>query len=106
MRPARKGKVLCVGRTYCDLLFTGVPRFPNPGEEIYSDSFAIHPGGGAYITAAYLAALGLDTALCTILPTGPLGQEVMRHIKQSTVDLSYCEFAKNGSEPQIMTVRF
>jgi len=101
MRPPRAGKVLCVGRTYCDLLFTGVTSFPASGEEIFADNFAIHPGGGAYITAAYLAAAGVDAALCSVLPGGPLGHQVSQQIDQSGVDLSYCESAPKGGTPQI-----
>jgi sugar/nucleoside kinase (ribokinase family) len=101
MRPARSGKVLCAGRTYCDLVFTGVPKIPVPGEEIFADHFGIHAGGGAFITAAYLAASGVKTALCSALPTGPLGQEVMRQLDQTALDLEYCEPAPEGTEPQV-----
>lgn len=101
MRPARKGKVLCTGRTYCDLVFTGVPKIPKPGEEIYANHFEIHAGGGAFITAAYLAALGVDAALCSVLPTGPLGHEVMRQLDHAAIDLSHCETAPDGAEPQV-----
>ena len=104
MRPARKGKVLCVGRTYCDLLFTGVPAFPMAGEEIYSQNFAIHAGGGAFITAAHLASFGVKSMLCSLLPSGPLGQEVLQKIEQSGVDLTYCEIAPANGEPQVTVV--
>ena len=93
--------MLCVGRTYCDLLFTGVPKFPVLGEEVFAESLSIYAGGGAYITAAYLAASGMNTALCSVLPSGPLGQLVMQQIDGSSVDLTYCEVAPKGADPQL-----
>jgi len=101
VRRARKGKVLCAGRTYCDLVFTGVPKIPQPGEEIYANHLEIHAGGGAFITAAYLTAQGVDAALCSVLPTGPLGQEVMRQLDHTAIDLFHCETAPDTAEPQV-----
>ena len=55
--------VLCVGRLYCDLIFTDVPRMPTLGTETFAGGFELHAGGGAYITSAWLASLGHATAL-------------------------------------------
>ncbi|MFV2037599.1 MAG: carbohydrate kinase family protein, partial [Paracoccaceae bacterium] len=101
MNAARNGKVLCAGRTYCDLVFSGVPNIPKPGEEVYASHLEIHPGGGAFITASYLAGLGVEAALCSVLPTGQLGQEVMHHLNRSPVELMSCEAAADHTEPQV-----
>ena len=34
----KAGKVLCVGRLYCDLVFSGVPKMPVVGEEVLQRS--------------------------------------------------------------------
>ena len=41
--------VLSLGRLYCDLIFTGLPRMPTLGTEVYADGLGVHAGGGAFI---------------------------------------------------------
>ena len=48
---SHRPKVICAGRVYADLLFGGLTGFPEPGTEVYADSLALEPGGGAVITA-------------------------------------------------------
>jgi sugar/nucleoside kinase (ribokinase family) len=38
-------QVLLYGPYYCDLIYTGLPGMPKLGEEVYSQDFAIRPGG-------------------------------------------------------------
>ena len=38
------GGVICAGRLYCDLIFTGLPRAPSPGTEVFASGLSIHPG--------------------------------------------------------------
>lgn len=84
----RKG-VLCVGRIYCDLVFAGLPHMPRLGEEVYADNFSVHAGGGAYITAAYLAAANQPTELCAFLPYGPMGSFVQSDLAHSGISDRY-----------------
>ena len=42
----KAGKVLCVGRLYCDLVFSGVPKMPVVGEEVFAKKLSTHAGGG------------------------------------------------------------
>jgi sugar/nucleoside kinase (ribokinase family) len=55
------------GITNIDLLYTGVKRIPEKGEEVYSEGFEMKLGGGAPATLINLARLGVkvkcDTAL-------------------------------------------
>ena len=44
----KAGKVLCVGRLYCDLVFSGVPKMPVVGEEVFAKKLSTHAGGGAF----------------------------------------------------------
>ena len=93
--------VLCVGRLYCDLIFTDVPRLPTLGTEVFAGGLGLHAGGGAYITAAYLTQLGQAAALASILPAAPFGALVAAEIAESGVDLSLCRLAAPGCEPQV-----
>ncbi|TFL18328.1 carbohydrate kinase family protein [Jannaschia formosa] len=94
--------VLCVGRVYCDLVFTGLPRMPTPGTETFAGGLTLHPGGGAAITAAYLAALGRPAFLAAHLPAAPFDTGVADRLAALGVDLSFCAPA-TSPEPQ-MTV--
>ncbi len=57
------GAIVCAGRVYCDLIFTGLTELPRLGEETYAKDLAVEPGGGGFITAANLSALGHKTML-------------------------------------------
>ena len=56
-----------VGMINVDILYTGIERIPNEGEEIYSKEFDIQLGGGIQATMINLARLGVPTELCTFL---------------------------------------
>lgn len=80
--------MLSVGRLYCDLIFTDLPRLPTMGTEVYSGGFGIHAGGGACITAAHIAALGRPAYLAAFLPAGPFGATLRAEISSAGIDLS------------------
>lgn len=56
--------VLTTGPLFFDLIFTGLPRLPEPGEELYSSGMGSCPGGIANLSTA-TARLGLRTGLVT-----------------------------------------
>lgn len=93
--------ILCVGRLYCDLIFTDVPRLPSLGTEVYAGALGVHAGGGAYITAAYLAALGERALLAGFLPRPPFGIAVAAEIEAAGIDAALCRPAGPGDDPQI-----
>ncbi len=97
-------KVLCVGRIYCDLVFSGIANLPRAGQETYADDLAIFAGGGAFITGAYLAAAGIETSLCGIIPNGPFGAGIEGELTASGLDLHPCEKANALEQPQITVV--
>lgn len=98
--PAQTG-VLCVGRLYCDLIFTGMPRLPSYGTEVFADGFGVHVGGGAFITAAHLAALGQPASLATLLPNAPFSELVLPGLHAAGVDLGLSHPMPAGTEPQV-----
>ncbi len=101
MRPGSSGAVLCAGRLYCDLVFSGVAAPPRPGAEVYASGLTVAAGGGAYITAAYLAALGRSVSLAAERPAGVAGAALDAELRDSGVDLSPMSEAAPGTDPQV-----
>jgi sugar/nucleoside kinase (ribokinase family) len=104
--PSERCKVVCLGRTYCDIIFTGLHEMPVLGQERFSDSVTIAAGGGAYITAAHLSALGRPAALLTRLGTDPLSCSLVPELEASGIDLSLIERSDDaGPQPTVALVK-
>ena len=50
-----------------DILYSGLPRIPNLGEEVYADEFDLQLGGGAAASLITLARFGVDSRLGTFI---------------------------------------
>lgn len=59
--------LICAGEAFDDLIFVGLERIPEPGEEIKTDRFHATIGGGAVITAVKAARMGMRTELVSAL---------------------------------------
>ena len=59
--------LICAGEAFEDLIFVGLDRLPELGEEIKTDHFTSTIGGGAVITAVKAARLGMKTTLISAL---------------------------------------
>ncbi|MGO4704618.1 carbohydrate kinase family protein [Microvirga sp. 2MCAF38] len=92
--------VLCLGRTYCDLVFTGLAGLPMLGREMFADDVVVVPGGGAFITAAHLVSLGRKVSLVTRLGTDALSGGLEASLSESGVDLRFVERAADAG-PQL-----
>lgn len=101
MNQSPAGAVLCTGRLYCDLVFSGVEALPRPGREVYAEGLSIAAGGGAYITAAWLAALGRPTSLAAERPAGSFGAALAEELAASGIDLSPMSDPAPGTDPQV-----
>lgn len=95
--------VLCVGRLYCDLIFTDLPRMPTAGTEVFAGGVGFHAGGGSAITAGHLCALGHRTSLAAHLPKAAFGDTVMAELSAVGVGLDLCAETDADVDPQ-MTV--
>lgn len=93
--------ILCIGRVYCDLIFTDLPRMPTAGTEVFAGGLNVHAGGGAAITAGHLAALGHQSALAAFLPGQGFGDVVMRELQAVGVDLNLCQQEPDACSPQL-----
>jgi sugar/nucleoside kinase (ribokinase family) len=78
-----------------------LPALPEPGQEVYAGALTLAAGGGAYITAAYFAALGRDTGLAAHLPADPFAQGLRAELAAAGLDLALCLPAPAGADPQI-----
>jgi sugar/nucleoside kinase (ribokinase family) len=58
--------MISFGSVFLELVFGHVPRLPGPGEEIFTDDFAVSCGG-AVTSASAAAAAGAAAGLCTVL---------------------------------------
>jgi sugar/nucleoside kinase (ribokinase family) len=97
----KSGGVLCVGRVYCDIIFTGIDNLPKLGEEKFATGVSLHAGGGAYITAAYLASLGRPVSLLATLPSGPFGGFIRDELIQSGINIDHCVESECDEGPQL-----
>lgn len=55
--------IAVVGEIYVDHIFTGFGKWPEPGEEVFTDEYVQEVGGGAAITACALGRLGRSVRL-------------------------------------------
>jgi sugar/nucleoside kinase (ribokinase family) len=104
--PFKRNKVVCLGRIYCDIIFTGLHEMPMLGRERFAENVAIAGGGGAYITAAHLAALGHPAALLTRLGNDPLSRSLDPELEASGIDLIHIERSDDaGPQPTVALVK-
>ncbi len=92
--------ILCAGRLYADLVFTGLDAAPEPGREVFAAGLAIVAGGGAHITACYGAALGLDCGVFGVLPAAPFDAVVREDLARNGVT-AHVTPALPGADPQV-----
>lgn len=97
---AEAGEVLCVGRLYCDFVFLGLPDMPELGREIFAPDLTVAPGGGAFIVAGQLVALGRQAALGARLGTDPISRGLAAPIAALGVDMRWLEHAADAG-PQV-----
>lgn len=69
------------GRINIDLLFEGLPRIPEPGEELYARGFSLQMGGGVPATLLNLAGLGVPVRIQTGLGTDMFSEFARRQFE-------------------------
>jgi sugar/nucleoside kinase (ribokinase family) len=88
-------QLLCAGEAFEDLIFFGLDRLPEPGEEIKTDRFAATIGGGAVITSVQAARLGMRTLLISAL-----SDAAVTRLKQERVQITNL---RKKNEPHAIT---
>lgn len=90
-----------VGWANVDLLYGGVSRFPNEGEEVYSKSFSLQLGGGAPATLLNLANLGVPVQMGTFLSDDLFSNFVRQQLELFGVQ--YTNLHQSGGYPVCVT---
>jgi sugar/nucleoside kinase (ribokinase family) len=88
-------QLLCAGEAFEDLIFHGLERLPELGEEVRTDRFTSTIGGGAVITAVQAARLGMPTHLISAL-----GDNAMARLKKEKVAVTNL---RKSHEPHAIT---
>lgn len=79
-----KWDVLVQGVVTTDVIFSEIPKMPEPGEEVYCGEFEF-TGGAAYITAVALSRLGLKVAILSPIGTDVLSQFIVHSLESEGV---------------------
>lgn len=66
-----------IGRTNIDLIYYGLSHLPKLGEEVFSEGFEIHMGGGAPGESVILSRLGIPVKVFTWLGNGLFSKYVL-----------------------------
>jgi sugar/nucleoside kinase (ribokinase family) len=77
-----------VGEIYVDHVLTGFNRWPELGEEVYAQNYALELGGGAAITACALARLGRSVSLIGVIGS----------TEKEWIDQRLADFGVSGKE--------
>jgi ribokinase len=89
-------------RLNVDFIYSGVPRIPELGEEIYSENFMVQLGGGPAVTPIVLHNLGVKTKLGTFLGNGfqsKIAKELFDELNYS----NYTNLHKEKTDPVVIT---
>lgn len=78
--------VAALDQVNVDILYSGMPRIPEAGEEVFSRGFGVQLGGGAPATMIALARLGVPSRLGTFLGDGLFSRFARAEIERSGVD--------------------
>jgi len=79
--------MISFGMIFLELVFGQLDRLPGPGEEVFTDEFAIS-AGGAITSATAAAAAGAKAGVCTRLGEDLGSQLVTEHCAAAGIDLS------------------
>jgi sugar/nucleoside kinase (ribokinase family) len=79
--------MISFGSVFLELVFGHVTKLPQPGEEVFTDEFAVSCGG-AVSSASAAAAAGARAGLCTVLGDDLGSRVVTEHCARRGVDLA------------------
>ena len=101
MSEERQLDVLVVGDLFIELVMSGFPSWPQPGEEAFAESFCREVGGGAAITACGLAKLGARVGIF-----GSVGKEDGHWVlnKLTALGIATSTIHLDDREPTALTV--
>ena len=80
--------MISFGTVFLELVLGHLPELPRPGEEVFTDDFAVSCGGGAVTSASTAARTGVHAGLCTVLGNDLGSRVVLAHCEHAGVDVS------------------
>lgn len=98
--------VLLTGMLFFDIVFTGLPVPPAPGQEVWTKGMGSAPGGIANLAVA-AARLGLSTSLAAGFSTDVYGEWMWRTLRdQEHIDLTYSRQFRNWHTPVTVSMSY
>lgn len=97
--------MISFGSVFLELVFGQVPGLPQPGEELFTDEFAVSCGG-AVSSASAAATGGAQAALCTVLGDDLGSRVVLEHCAAVGVDVSPSVRARHRSAGITVVLNF
>lgn len=94
-------KISMLSPLYLDLVFSGLPRIPDYGEEVFASRFDLQLGGGALAPAIILNRLQLEVNLGTFLNQGYLSQIARSLLAKENIN--YTNLYQGEEEPVVLT---
>jgi len=91
MRDEHQYDVMLKGPYFCDMIFTGLPRMPKLGEDLYSQQLEVVPGGTFY-TATAMKRLGLRTGWVCQFGNDMFSQFVLQAAQREGLDEALFQF--------------
>lgn len=80
--------VIAFGANFLELVFGHISQLPGPGEEIFTDEFAISCGGGSVTVASTASRCGVRAGLGTVLGTDLGSRVVWEFCRREGLDVS------------------
>lgn len=93
--------VISMGKICIDLIYSGIERLPQPGEEIFSRSFSLQLGGGPPATITSLHRLGVPCKVGVFSGTGRFSKFAEEELMKSGVN--FVNLYK-GKEPEPLII--
>lgn len=92
------------GPANIDLMFSGLPRLPNEGEELYAGGFSIHLGGGPLATLINVSRLNIPVRIGTFLGDDIFSRFVIQELEHFSVTPKNLYEADCGAIPLNLSV--
>ncbi len=98
--------VLLTGMLFFDIVFTGFPAAPAPGQEVWTKGMGSAPGGIANLAVA-TARLGLSTSLAAGFSTDIYGEWMWQTLRdQEHIDLTYSREFRDWHTPVTVSMAY
>lgn len=91
-----------IGQLTVDCVFSGIDRFPEPGEERLASQFSLQLGGGAVAVPVLNGRFGVPTRFGTFLGTGELDNLALRLLKEQGY-IGAVNLYRGGGKPVVIT---